>query len=497
MKLPPYYNPRTPPFEHQRLALEAGYHREFFAYLLEMGLGKSRVTIDDFCINHVGGEVDGLLIVAPKSVYTNWTRQDDTNPGELQKWMWSDVYPTAAIHAYRAGKTRADYPKRLEVLDAVRPGVRILAMNAEALSQTTEAEEFASRFLRQHKCMMVIDESTLIKNPKSRRTKVILRLGKLARMRRILTGSLVSGSPSDAWAQFEYLKPGSLGYHFFTSFQNRYCIMKEIHLGSRKVRTEAGVQNLDELAENVRRHSFRRTKKECLDLPDKLYLPLVEVPLTDDQKRAYKEMQKQAMTVVDGSEVTTSVVITQLLRLHQIVCGHINADDGRIIKLSSNRVSYLEEVLDYNPKAKVVIWCNFKPDVEDVVTMLRKRAGPGRVSEWHGGIPQQIREDGEKKFQNGDADYMVATQSSGARGRTWTAADLVVYYSNNHDLELREQSEDRTHRIGTVGTIPYIDFVSPGTVEVKMVQSLREKKSISEQIRSDPPSEWIKPLRED
>lgn len=496
--LPDVYKPKTPPFEHQRLALESGWDRPGFGYLLEMGLGKSRVTIDNFCLLFMEHKVDAILVLAPKSVYTNWTRWDDDNPGEFQKWLWDDMRDEFAMYAYRAGRSKPDAAQRRAVMDKIAKGPRILAMNIEAISATEEAFNFAYDFLTTHRTLIVIDESTVIKNPTSIRTKKCLRLAVKAAYRRILTGSPSTGSLADLWSQFEFLGPGKslLGHRLFSTFRARYCVLKEMYLPGRSqpVKVEVGAQNVDELAEVVAEHSFRRRKKDCLDLPEKVYLPR-EVELTDEQKRAYTELRKHAMTIVrngrtgDDEEVTTNIVITQLMRMHQVVCGHIRTDDGNILQLETNRIKVMMEVID-EYEDQVVIWCMYRPDADRVVAELTARFGGSSVAEWHGGITQAEREAGEADFQAGRRRFMVSTKA-GARGRTWTAAQLVIYYANDHDLEIREQSEDRTHRIGTTGTVVYVDLIAKGTVDEKIITALRNKKHVAGAVMREGIEAWI------
>lgn len=490
--LPDKYLPAVAPFNHQREAVEAGWDREGFAYLLEMGLGKSRVTIDNFCLLYMMDMVDALLVVAPKSVYTNWTRESRENPGEVQKWIWPQVTGTRT-HAYMAGRKRQDASQRAAILDHVSPGPRILSMNIEALSSTTEAYEFAREFLHSHRVMMVIDESTVIKNPTAVRTKKCIDLARLAKYRRILTGSPSTGSLADLWSQFEFLGPGRsmLGQRLFSLFRARYCVLKEMILPGRTVpiKVEVGSQNVEELAEIVAQHSFRRRKEQCLDLPEKVYMRR-EVELTEEQKKAYTELRRHAMTVIrDGGEVTTQIVMTQLMRMHQVVCGHIKTDDGRLIQLDSNRLRELEQIVGETDES-IVIWAMYRPDAELIAATLKKRYGESSVAEWHGGIPQADREAGELDFQAGRRRFMVST-SAGARGRTWTRATLVIYYANSHDLEVRQQSEDRTHRIGTVGTVTYIDMVVPGTVDEKIIEALRDKRDIASAVLREGLTAWI------
>ena len=486
------YQPREPAFQHQLDSLRAAYRRPGFAYFLDMGLGKSRVAIDEFCIYYSQGECDALLVVAPKSVYTNWTRVDDERPGEIQRWLWDGIREQAVVHMYRAGRAKKDERARVAILDARSPGARILVMNCEALSSTKDAEDFARRFLRTYpKAMFVIDESTILKNYKSRRTKVCIRLANMAWFRRIMTGSPSTGSPSDLYSQFEFLGPGErlLGHRSFSTFQARYCKLREIVVSGRTIKTEVGSQNIEELAGLVAQHSIRRRKMDCLDLPPKNYLPQRHVEMTDEQHTAYNELRRTAMTVVREHEVTTEIVITQLIRMHQILCGHVKTDDGRILYVANNRMRALLDIIEETDE-QMVIWAGYRPNADEIIRRLRELYGPNSVAEYHGGVDQKTRDQHEGEFQAGARRFMVAT-SAGARGRTWTAATLVVYYSNSHDLEIRDQSEDRTHRIGTVGIVSYIDLVIPGTLDDRIIQSLRDKKDVVRAVMSEGIEKWI------
>lgn len=488
--LPAEYRPLTPPMDHQAEAVALGWNREYFAYLLEMGLGKSRVLIDDFCLNYELGKIDALLVVAPKSVYTNWTRRSDDNPGELQKWLWGEAKTSAIVHTYRAGKMTQDRQAILSIMDITAPGPRILVVNIEAISSTVEAVYTCEKFLRSHRTMLVVDESTAIKDRTSKRTKKLMKMSELATKRRILTGSPVTGSPTDLWGQFEFLKRGSLGFGTFTAFQSRFCLLRDMRIGPRVIRKEYGTQNLDELRDIVKQHSIR-FRKDRLNLPPKLYEPAVNIDLTDEQKRAYEEMKRSAMATVRGADVTTTIVMTQLMRLHQILCGHITTDDGRVIYLDSRRADAMIDVIEQSGDRSVVIWCCYRPDATTVVRKLEEKYGEGCAAIWTGGETMDDREAGEAAFQAGEKRFMVATQSAGAKGRTWTRGTLVIYYTNSYDLELREQSEDRTHRIGQTGSVTYVDLITQGTVEEKIVTALRNKKNVARLIQEDGFSQWI------
>jgi SNF2 family DNA or RNA helicase len=489
--LPLAYTPRSAPLQHQQEALSIGWKREFFAYFLEMGLGKSRIVLEDFLLNYEDNRVDGLIIIAHKSVYGNWGRIDRENPGEIQKWMWLKHENAAQVYMYRAGRKKQDDKVRKALLDSSQPSPRILLINIESLATTADAAELVTMFCKTYRTMMVIDESTTIKNHKAQRTKLLHKLAQRAVMKRIMTGSPSTGSQSDLWAQFEFLRPGvnPLGYKKFVVFQMRFNQLIMMTVGNHSFRREVGPANTDELQRLVALHSFRRRKVDCLDLPPKGYR-YWEVELTDEQKTVYRELRQFASAKVHGAEVSTELVVTQLMRMHSVICGHIKTDDGVVRRLASNRMKAVEDIVGATEE-QVVIWCHWRNDAALVIHELRKLYGDDAVAEWHGGIPLAQREAYENDFQAGRRRFMVATDAAGARGRTWTAATLVIYYSNGYDWEIREQSEDRTHRIGTKGTVTYVDLVVPNSLDEKIIKALRAKRNIARAVVQDGIDAWI------
>ena len=216
--------------------------------------------------------------------------------------------------------------KELDKLFTPGEDLHILIMNVEAFS-TKKGVEFAAKFLRCHKALMAVDESTTIKNPQAKRTKSILTLGKMSKFRRILTGSPVTKSPLDLYSQCNFLNEFLLGFTSYYTFRNRYAVMLDRNFGGRRVQIVGSYQRLDELAEKLKDFSYRVLKEDCLDLPPKIYMKR-EIELTDEQKKAYYTMKSAALASVKGKISTAPHVLTQLMRLHQISCGHFKADDG-------------------------------------------------------------------------------------------------------------------------------------------------------------------------
>lgn len=490
----PVYRPRMKPYAKQLEALRRGWAADGFAFLMDMGTGKSKVTIDNACVLYEapGDEpLEGLVVVAPKSVCGNWTRRDDARPGELQAHVWEGV--PYVQYLWSSSKSRVNQLARDALTDMTSPALKVLVVNVEALSTSDEAFDFVDAFLRRFRCLMAVDESSKIKNPKSMRTKALLALGPRARWRRILTGTPSGGSPTDLFTQFQFLSPGCLGHRSWFTFRAEYAVLRDMYLGGRVVKKEVGAQNLDRLAARMSLRAIQVRRDEVVDLPPKVQLPPREVEMTAEQKRIYAELRDRAEAEwrLGGERITTQLVITQLQRMHQVLCGHVRTDDGEVRRIETNRPKALLEMLEEAPGEQAIVWCSYVSDLAVVAEELRRFAGgPERVAEWHGAIPQAARERGEASFQAGEARYMVANQDSGGYGRTWTAATLVIYYSNNHSLELRKQSEDRAHRIGQTRAVAYGDLICPGTVEEKIVAALRRKQEVVDLILRDPRA-WL------
>ena len=473
-----HYKYKSKPFAHQKKALEMSWDREVFAYFMEMGTGKSKVLIDNIAMLYNAGKINGALIIAPKGVYKNWYDQEIPN-------HMPDYIPKK-IGLWRANPDAVD----LKPMFSTGAELHILLMNVEAFS-TKKGLQFAHKFLSSHECLIGVDESTTIKNPAAKRTKSILSLRTLAKYRRILTGSPVTKSPLDLFSQCNFLDPWLLDQSSYYSFRTRYAICRKIQVNGRQVEIVVGYRNLGELSDKIKPFSDRVLKDDCLDLPKKTYLKR-NIELTDEQQKVYKQMKKEAIAVLNGKMVSTATVITQLMRLHQITCGHFTADDGTIHEMPNNRIGELLDLL-YEIEGKVVIWAQFQRDVSNILTALHNEFGEGCYVDYYGLTPQEERQENIKKFQDPDSGvrFFVGTTQTGGYGITLTAASTMIYYSNGYDLEKRQQSEARIDRIGQEKPMTYVDIICEDTVDDKIVKALRRKVNIATQIMGEELKAWI------
>jgi SNF2 family DNA or RNA helicase len=254
-----------------------------------------------------------------------------------------------------------------------------------------------------------------------------------------------------------------------------------------------GYRHLDELQKKLNRFAFRVTKEECLDLPDKVFVRR-EIELTPEQKKYYEQMKLMALSILDdGSMMTTNNALTQIMRLQQICCGHVKLDDGRQEDIPSNRVNELLAQIE-EVEGKVIIWANYRRDIENIKLALQEKHGMTSVATYFGDTEAEERQEIVTNFQDPGHDlrFFVGNPRTGGYGLTLTAAKTVIYYSNNFDLEVRLQSEDRAHRIGQTNKVTYVDFISPGTVDEHIVKALRSKINIANAVLGEELKEWIK-----
>jgi len=474
------YKFKTKPYKHQLTALEKSWNKETYAYFMEMGTGKTKVLIDNMSMLYDKGKIDGALIIAPKGVIKTWYEQ------EIPTHLPNHIENVTVLWQPNITKTQQE---KLESLFEIETALHILVMNVEAFS-TEKGVKFASKFLNSHKVLMAIDESTTIKTPAAKRTKNILDLGIYAKYRRIMTGSPVTKNPLDLYTQCYFLDPYLLDHASYYSFRNRYAVMKTMHVRGRSIQVVHKFQNLSELSDKLKGFSYRVLKEDCLDLPSKNWTKR-HITLSKEQQKVYNEMKKTALATLNGKVTSTMTVITQLMRLQQITCGHFVADDGTTQEIKNNRITELMDVLD-EIEGKAIIWGHWQKDIQNIVSEIEKVHGPGSVVSYYGLTPQEDRQDNIRKFQSDPkCRFMVGTPSTGGYGITLTAANTVIYYSNGYDLEKRLQSEDRAHRIGQKKNVTYIDIIAEDTVDDKIVKSLRKKINIASEVLGEDLRAWI------
>jgi SNF2 family DNA or RNA helicase len=479
------YEFKTKPFEHQDVVLRKSWNAPYYGLFMEMGTGKTKVAIDNIGILYSQKKINAALILAPKGVFGNWT--DKEFPAHLA----DNVLEETMILQWQPNHTKA-YSNQFHELMNRKEGLTILVMNIEALSSAKGTDHAGYFLLRYPDCMMVVDESTTIKNRTAQRTKNVVKLGHKAKYRRILTGSPITKSPMDLFSQCNFLSDAALGFKSYYSFQGRYAVVVNKTMGPKVFKDIVGYRRLDELSDKLEGFSSRITKEECLDLPEKVYQPRY-IALSEKQKPVYEQMRRLALAKLENGDLaTTASVLTQIMRMQQIVCGILTTDDGEIQEIDRVRLTNLMEVLE-ETSGKVVIWATFTHNILQIRDAIAKQYGEDSVACYYGATETEERTNIVRTFQDPDSPlrFFIGQPKTGGYGITLTAASTMVYFSNSYDLEIRLQSEDRIHRIGQPNHCTYIDFVTPGTVDEKILKALRAKIDIAGEVLGEQGKEWL------
>ena len=462
-------NFKTKPYAHQLTVFERSKDSEYFALFMEQGTGKTKPTIDTIQHLYDAGKINRVLVLAPAGVYRNWTN------AEIPVHMHESEFVGYAVRS--ASMTRDEKNHLENVIKNF--DLSIVSTNIETLSSGT-GFDFCIDFVKNGNTMVVIDEATCIKNTTAKRTDNAIRLGRYAKYRRILTGTPVTQGPLDLFGMSEFLKPGVYGFRNFFHFKQYFAEVTNISYGQRSFKKITGYRNLNELEKLTSKFAYIVTKKDCLDLPEKVYMKY-HVPMTKEQEDVYNTLKDTHVAELEDSSISITSALKLLAKFHQIVCGHLKYDDGRVVRLENNRIDALISCLQESA-GKVIIFANYVEDIKMISEALTKEFGEASWITYAGADDQETRTDNLIAFRmkNG-CRFFVSSQRVGGYGLTLVEATTTIYYSNSYSLEHRLQSEDRNHRIGQTNKVTYIDLVTPGLDE-RILASLLQKKNIADSL---------------
>ena len=452
-----YY--KTDPMSHQISALQNIRDKYYYALFMDMGTGKTKVSIDDMSYLYLNNKILFVLVIAPNSNYMTWA-------DEIKK---HSVVPT---HVYR---------HKIDKKFTFKKGIlNYYLMNVEAFSHASGTKIIGPLVysLRNSTCI-IVDESTRIKNRTAKRTKSILKLSYGVAYKRILSGFPVTKSPLDLWSQCSFLRPGLLGTDNFYAFRATYSIMRPVTtVSGRIVQAPVAFQNLDHLLDQVKNFSFRVRKEDCLDLPPKIYHTRL-IEMTPEQTKIYNELKNYARTILKDEEASYQNKLTEIIKLHQVANGFVVTNDGSTVSIPNRKMDELHEVINETDD-KIIIWSNYVYTIKYITKELEKKYGSKSVVNFYGDVTVKNRHERVDAFQNNkDVRFFVANPATGGIGLTLTAANTVVYFSNNFNLEERVQSEDRAHRKGQKKVVNYIDLICAKTIDVYIKHALTNKLKLS------------------
>lgn len=448
---------KTKPYDHQKRAYMIGTTLDSAAFLMEMGTGKTLAAIAVAGKRYLNGEVKRLLVIAPLSILHVWKQEFEQHAD----------FPNnvVALNDVQMAK------KKVKVEECNKPNT----LNALVVSYES-AWRMEEELIAWKPEMIILDESQRIKNKKAKRSEFVHDLGDETKYKLILTGTPVTQSPVDLYSQYRFLNKSIFGTNFYT-FRNTYCKM-----GGFKNKQIIGFKNLESLIEKAHSVAYRVTKEEALDLPD--YTDEVMYFDLKESLKAYKEMDKTMKVTLESGKCTAPILLAQMTRLSQITGGFLPITDSSgketMQPIGTEKLDLLKSIVEDFPRnKKLVIFCRFIPEINAICKMLEDmkisyNAITGDVSS---STRQLINDNFQKKE---DPKVIVLQIRVGGLGITLTAADTMIFFSNEFSYADYEQARARIHRAGQKNHCTYIQIIAKGTIDEEIVSALQQKKNVAD-----------------
>jgi SNF2 family DNA or RNA helicase len=448
---------KTKPYDHQKRAYLIGMALNSSAFLMEMGTGKTLAAIAVAGKRYLNGEVKKLLVIAPLSILHVWKQEFEQHAD----------FPNNVVALNDTQMAK----KKSKVEGCNKPDVlNVLVVSYES------AWRMEDELLAWKPEMIILDESQRIKNKKAKRSEFVHDLGDETKFKLILTGTPVTQSPVDLFSQYRFLNKNIFGTNFYT-FRNMYCKM-----GGFEHKQIVGFKNLEDLIEKAHSIAYRVTKEEALDLPDFtdeiMYFDL------KDSLKAYKEMDKEMKVTLESGKCTAPILLAQMTRLSQITGGFLPITDksGKetMQQIGTEKLDLLKSIVEDFPRhKKLVIFCRFIPEINAICKMLEDMHIPYNAIT--GDVPSATRQLINDNFQKKDDPKVIVLQIRvGGLGITLTAADTMIFFSNEFSYADYEQARARIHRSGQKNHCTYIQLIANGTIDEEIVSALKSKKNVAD-----------------
>lgn len=482
---------KTEGMKHQLTALDRMDGKRNFALFMEQGTGKTWTSLADVERCFIGNKIDALLVWAPKGVHTNWVLR------EIPQHLGIPCVAYAWSGPVKTKKQKDGMARLYKTYD--KPVLRVFTINFEAMLQEN-AREAVDEFINSFRVMAVVDESKKIGNPDTKRTKYIIKAGRAATARRILSGKPLTKAPMDLFSQFDFMKEGLLGTKSYRAFVAEYAVLVDMgHPRMKKMLERMGpkgkfaqivetddngvkqYKNLDRLIGMLQPHMYRVRKSDCLDLPPKVYEQR-RFDLSDEAQAVYDRLQSELEYISKTEGPMSFQAIAARTKMKQVTSGYVNVygTPEYISNDKNERLATLMDIVDdIDDSESIIIWAIFREEIRQIVEEL-SLAGYSTV-EYHGGVNPDEREQAIDDFQAGRARVFVCNKAAYA-GITLTRARYSIYYSCDFDNDVRGQSEDRNHRIGTTGTVTYVDIIANNTIDEDVMKNLAMKDAIADYV---------------
>jgi superfamily II DNA or RNA helicase len=411
-----------------------------FGLFLDMGLGKTYITIDIFRRRFLRGQASRFLVICPLRVKEQWREQ-------IQRW----------------------WPEARVIEQPNDPGVPVWFITHYEWAR----ENYKTLRTRGKFHGIAVDEGHKLRRRSSKQSRRIALLGNSIPYKLILTGTPVEHGPLDYWAYFRYLDPKVFGSSW-SVFADGPVLEKTgrrvVHDDDKAWCTRTGYLNtkhelkperLRGFMDLVAERSYTIKKEDALDLPP---INLINIPieLYGKQKRAYEQMERDFVVRLPGIEQSAELVVTQMVRLQQIAGGFLKDDDGVVHRVGSLKLDYMMDLFE-DHKEPLVVFARYHTEIDALAKLAR---GAGRSVTLITG-----------KHKGDDRQFDVAiVQYSVTAGIDWLKrASTGVMYSKTFSRLEYEQARDRLHRDGQIRNVTVVSLITQSSIDDDLEEALQHK----------------------
>ncbi|AWB31554.1 SNF2-related protein [Clostridium botulinum] len=299
---------------------------------------------------------------------------------------------------------------------------------------------------------LMLDESSCIKNPTSKRTKFILKL----KAENVI---LLSGTPCGGKYEELHTQCKLLGWNISKKlYWQQYIKFINMDVGGFKVPKVVGYKNVDRLKQKLHDHGsiFMKTE-EVFDLPEQ-----VEISVLVENTKEYKKFKKDRLITIDNTELVGDTSLTKMLYLRQLASQY-----------NPNKLNALKDLLE-STQDRVIIFYNFTEEMEQIKDLCIRLEKPVSI------VNGQTKD--LKNYKSKDNTVVLVQYQAGAMGLNLQLSNKIIYYSLPLASELFEQSKKRTHRIGQTRTCMYWYLITKGSIEEQIFETLKERRDYTNKL---------------
>lgn len=458
------------PMDHQRRMLDKSWNLPAVAWFAKMGTGKTFAAIHLACARYKAGLINAVVIICPSTLRSTWRK-------ELEKY--ATVEYDCRVHETKSKVQQEFYD------DKKSEKLQILAVSVEGLGVSEALYDSVCGFFLGRECMVIVDESSRIKNHAAQRTKRTIEFKDISKYRIILNGTPIAVGIQDLFSQYEFLDSNIIGSGDWWSFKTRY-----IEMGGYEGKKIIGYKHIEELMQLIEPYTLE-VSKDVLNLPPKV-VKIRYVSATSEQKALLKLIKKGTGAEADDPLIKVDNVLERVLRWRQVVGGWLPRQDPitekttlEPLKQNPKMDSFFELIEDHYEGSKFIIWSTFIHELEYINRKLEEKYGSSSCALYYGAVDKESRSRIEDQYCNDTKlRFFIGNPATAGLGLTLISGmdDIMVYYSGTNAYIDRAQSEDRAHRIGQFRTVVVVDMVMEKTVDEQIIASTQEKMNVEEYI---------------